>query len=83
MRKSLELLAFVSLLLLWSLSVVSIPFIPETCMVCGKTEGANSSEDLRLMSIAEWLMDVVPDAHYSCLADYKADIHNPNGGIDR
>jgi hypothetical protein len=81
MRKLLEVLAFTSLLLLWSLAVVSIPFIPETCIVCGCQQGENHSEDLRTMSMLEWLMDTVPDVHFSCAKDYDSEIHNPNGGL--
>ncbi len=81
MRKALEVLAFASLFLLWSLSVVSIPFIPETCIICGCREGANHAEDLRVLSITEWLLDTVPDAHYSCFSQYDKDTHNPNGGV--
>ena len=81
MRKSLEFLAFASLFLLWSLSVVSIQFIPENCIVCGCREGANRAEDLRKLSIVEWLLDDVPDAHYSCFSRYDKEIHNPNGGV--
>ena len=81
MRKALEALAFLSLFLLWSLSVVSIPFIPETCIICGCQEGANPGEKLRTLSIAEWLLDTVPDAHFTCFKHYNAEIHNPNGGF--
>ena len=81
MRKSLEALAFLSLFLLWSLSVVSIPFIPETCIICGCQQGANHSEDLRTLSITEWILDDVPDVHFSCFKRYDAAIHNPEGGI--
>ncbi len=81
MRKSLEALAFLSLFLLWSLSVVSIPLIPEQCIICGQREGANHAEDLRKMTITEWMLDTVPDVHFTCFKYYNAEIHNPDGGI--
>tara|TARA_Y100000356_G_scaffold60985_1_gene49580 strand:+ start:277 stop:522 length:246 start_codon:yes stop_codon:yes gene_type:complete len=81
MRKALEALAFLSLFLLWSLSVVSIPFIPETCIICGCQEGPNAGEKLRTLSITEWLLDTVPDAHFTCFKYYDAEIHNPSGGF--
>ena len=81
MRKPLEALAFVSLFLLWSLSVVSIPIIPETCIICGRQEGADYSEHLRTLSVVDWAFDTVPDAHFSCFRKYDKETHNPDGGI--
>ena len=81
MRKALEALAFLSLLLLWSLSVVSIPFIPEKCVVCGRQSNHNPSETLRSLSVMEWAFNAVPSCHFSCFKNYDASKHNPNGGL--
>ena len=81
MKRSLEALAFTSLFFLWLLSVTSIPFIPERCCVCHEQEGANPAEELRTLSIIEWVFDVTPDLHWSCQGKYDAEIHNPNGGV--
>ena len=81
MRKALEALAFLSLFLLWSLSVVSIPLIPEKCIVCGSQHNHNPSEGLRTQSVMEWMFNSAPSCHFSCFKNYDAEKHNPNGGI--
>jgi len=80
MRRTTNVALVLSFLAIWILSVVSIPFIPERCIVCGEREHSGDA-DLRTLSIVEWVLDTVPDFHFSCSPEYDAVIHNPNGGI--
>jgi len=81
MRNLIERIAFSSIGVLWLVAVVSIPIIPEKCVVCGHRQGANHAETLRNRTVIEWLLDDVPDLHFTCAPNYDAEIHNPNGGI--
>ena len=79
--KTFNVLTYLALISIWVFSVLSIPVIDETCIVCGQQEGANEAECLRRLSIIEWALDVSPDLHWSCSGSYDSKIHNPNGGI--
>ena len=81
MRRLIEVTVFTSVALLWTLSVISIPFIPERCCVCDEQEGANPAERLRTLSVVQWAFDTTPDLHWTCQGHYDAEIHNPNGGV--
>ncbi len=81
MRNLIERVAFFSIGILWLLAVISVPIIPEKCVVCGERHGANPAETLRSRTVIEWLFDDVPDLHFSCAPYYDADKHNPDGGV--
>ena len=81
MRNLIERIAFFSIGALWLLAVVSIPIIPEKCVVCGQRHGANPAETLRNRTIIEWFLDDVPDLHFNCASQYDKETHNPDGGI--
>jgi len=80
MRKATNVVIALSFLAIWIVSVVSIPFIPERCIVCGERKHEGDA-DLRKLSAVEWVLDTVPDMHWSCSHKYDAAIHNPNGGL--
>ena len=77
----IERIAFGSIGGLWLLAVLSIPIIPEKCVVCGHRHGANPAETLRNRTVIEWFFDDVPDLHFTCAPNYDAAIHNPKGGV--
>lgn len=81
MRRSVEVFVFSALFVAWLFSLLSIPAIPERCVVCGQREGHNEAEDLRRLTVIEWACDDIPDLHWTCSHLYDAAIHNPNGGI--
>ena len=81
MRKSVEFTVFASIFFIWALSAVSIPFIPERCIVCGEQHGSSESETLRTQSVIEWAFNGTAKCHFSCFSKYRGEIHNPNGGI--
>ncbi len=73
MRKLTEITVFTAIALLWALSVISIPLIPDPCCVC--------HEKTRTRTIVEWFYTGTPSLHFDCSHKYDAAIHNPNGGI--
>ena len=75
MRKLIEVTVFTAIGLLWALSVVSIPLIPDPCCVC--------SERTRTRTVVEWVLTKTPSLHWECAGQYDSAIHNPNGGIQR
>ena len=81
MRNTIERLALSSIAVLWVFAVLSIPIIPERCVVCGERHGEHPSESLRNRTVMEWLLDDVPDIHFSCFSKYNKEKHNPDGGI--
>ena len=81
MRKQIETLVWSSFSALWVVAVLSIPCIPETCIVCGERHGSNPAETLRNRSIIEWAFDDIPDIHFTCFPAYDPVVHNPDGGI--
>ena len=75
MRLANIVLALIAVL--WVGSVLSIRFIPERCVVCGKQEGSNDAEKLRTLSLVEWAYDGIPDLHYRCSHKWDGKIHSP------
>ena len=76
MRKPIKYLIPTSFVLLWTFASLSVPLIPETCMVCEQNCCPENPHDhLRVMTTIEWALDHSTDCHFQCFGqrDFESD----------